>query len=64
MDDPDLHHTAAKLAHMLAFHCVRNSSLEGTPCWCFPKLQDRRLHRCESRQPLWGDCLASGEPHE
>lgn len=36
MDDPDLHHTAAKLAHMLAFHCVRNSSLEALHAGVFP----------------------------
>ena len=36
MDDPDLHHTAAKLAHMLAFHCVRNSSLEELHAGVFP----------------------------
>ncbi len=36
MDDPELHHTAAKLAHMLAFHCVRNSSLEELHAGVFP----------------------------
>ncbi len=36
MADPDLHHTAAKLAHMLAFHCVRNSSLEALHAGVFP----------------------------
>ena len=36
MDDPDLHHTAANLAHMLAFHCVRNSYLEELHTGVFP----------------------------
>ena len=36
MDDPELHHTAAKLAHMFAFHCVRNSSLEELHAGVFP----------------------------
>jgi len=36
MDDPELHHTAAKLAQMLAFHCVRNSSLEELHAGVFP----------------------------
>jgi hypothetical protein len=36
MHDPDLHHTAAKLAHMFAFHCVRNSSLEELHAGIFP----------------------------
>src|SRR6266852_8541728 len=36
MNDPELHHTAAKLAHMLAFHCVRNSSLEELHAGVFP----------------------------
>ena len=36
MDDADLHDTAAKLAHMLAFHCVRNSSLGELHAGVFP----------------------------
>jgi hypothetical protein len=36
MDDADLHDTAAKRAHMLAFHCVRNSSLEQLHAGVFP----------------------------
>src|SRR5215831_13486058 len=36
MPTPDLHHTAAKVATMLAFHCVRNSSLEDLHAGIFP----------------------------
>ncbi len=36
MHDPDLHQTAAKLAKLLAFHCVRNSYLEDLHAGIFP----------------------------
>jgi len=36
MPAPDLHHTAATFATMLAFHCVRNSSLEDLHAGIFP----------------------------
>ena len=36
MSTPDLHHTAATLATMLAFHCVRDSSLEDLHAGIFP----------------------------
>ena len=36
MHDPDLHQTAAKVAKMLAFHCVRNSYLEDLHAGIFP----------------------------
>jgi hypothetical protein len=39
MPTPDLHHTAAKVATMLAFHCVRNSSLEDLHAGIFPSSQ-------------------------
>ncbi len=34
--DPDFHQTAAKLAKLLAFHCVRNSYLEELHGGIFP----------------------------
>jgi hypothetical protein len=37
MPTPDLHHTAAKFATMLAFHCVRNSYLEDLHAGMFPR---------------------------
>jgi hypothetical protein len=39
MDDPHLQQTAAKLAQMLAFHCVRNTSLEDLHAGMFPSSQ-------------------------
>src|SRR5438034_4676115 len=39
MPAPDLHHTAAKVATMLAFHCVRNSYLEDLHAGIFPSSQ-------------------------
>ena len=36
MPTPDLPHTAAKVATMLAFHCVRNSYLEDLHAGIFP----------------------------
>jgi hypothetical protein len=39
MSTPDLHHTAAKVATMLAFHCVRNSYLEDLHAGIFPSSQ-------------------------
>src|SRR5215472_1763739 len=36
MPTPDLHPTAAKVATMLAFHCVRNSYLEDLHAGIFP----------------------------
>jgi hypothetical protein len=36
MQEPDVHHTAAKVANMLAFHCVRNSYLEELHAGIFP----------------------------
>ena len=36
MATPDLHRTAATFATMLAFHCVRNSSLEDLHAGIFP----------------------------
>ena len=39
MPAPDLHHTATKLAQMLAFHCVRNSYLEDLHAGIFPSSQ-------------------------
>ena len=39
MPTPDLHHTAAKGATMLAFHCVRNSYLEDLHAGIFPSSQ-------------------------
>lgn len=36
MHNPDLHDTAAQIANMLAFHCVRNSSLEDLHAGMFP----------------------------
>ena len=36
MATPDLHRTAATFATMLAFHCVRNSSLEDLHAGVFP----------------------------
>lgn len=36
MPTPDFHHTATKLAQMLAFHCVRNSYLEDLHAGIFP----------------------------
>src|SRR6185295_4725252 len=39
MPTPDLHPTAAKVATMLAFHCVRNSSLEDLHAGIFPSSQ-------------------------
>src|SRR5438094_10624966 len=36
MHDSHLQQTAEKLAHMLAFHCVRNSSLEALHAGVFP----------------------------
>jgi hypothetical protein len=33
---PDFHHTAATFATMVAFHCVRNSSLEDLRAGIFP----------------------------
>ena len=39
MPAPDLHHTAAHVATMLAFHCVRNSSLEDLHAGIFPSSQ-------------------------
>src|SRR5712692_7589250 len=36
MHNPDFHHTAAKFATMLAFHCVRNSYLEDLHAGIFP----------------------------
>ena len=36
MPTPDLHHTAATVATMLAFHCVRNSYLEDLHAGIFP----------------------------
>lgn len=39
MHDPDLHQTAAKLAKLLAFHCVRNSYLEELHAGIFPSSQ-------------------------
>lgn len=36
MPTPDFHHTAATFATMLAFHCVRNSSLEDLHAGMFP----------------------------
>jgi hypothetical protein len=56
MPASDLHHTATTLAQMLAFHCVRNSYLE--------ELQDGRLHRCKSHEPLWRDRVEPLGPHQ
>jgi hypothetical protein len=39
MPAPDLHHTAAQVATMLAFYCVRNSSLEDLHAGIFPSSQ-------------------------
>ena len=39
MPAPDLHHTAAHVATMLAFHGVRNSSLEDLHAGIFPRSQ-------------------------
>ena len=39
MPTPDLHPTAAKVATMLAFHCVRNSYLEDLHAGIFPSSQ-------------------------
>src|SRR5215475_3405635 len=39
MSTPDLHPTAAKVATMLAFHCVRNSYLEDLHTGIFPSSQ-------------------------
>jgi len=39
MSTPDLHLTAAKVATMLAFHCVRNSYLEDLHASIFPSSQ-------------------------
>ena len=39
MPIPALHHTAAHVATMLAFHCVRNSSLEDLHAGIFPSSQ-------------------------
>jgi hypothetical protein len=39
MPTPDLHPIAAKVATMLAFHCVRNSSLEDLHAGIFPSSQ-------------------------
>jgi len=39
MPAPDLHHTAAHVATMLAFYCVRNSSLEDLHAGIFPSSQ-------------------------
>ena len=39
MSTPDLHSTATKVATMLAFHCVRNSSLEDLHAGIFPSSQ-------------------------
>lgn len=39
MPTPDVHHTAAKVATMLAFHCVRNSYLEDLHAGIFPSSQ-------------------------
>ena len=39
MSTPDLHPTAAKVATMLAFHCVRNSYLEDLHAGIFPSSQ-------------------------
>jgi hypothetical protein len=39
MPTPDLRPTAAKIATMLAFHCVRNSSLEDLHAGVFPSSQ-------------------------
>jgi hypothetical protein len=36
MPAPDLPHTAATFATLLAFHCVRNSSLEDLHAGIFP----------------------------
>ena len=39
MPTPDWHHTAATVATMLAFHCVRNSYLEDLHAGIFPSSQ-------------------------
>ena len=39
MPTPDLHPTAAKVATMLAFHCVRNSYLEDLHAGIFQSSQ-------------------------
>jgi len=39
MPTPDVHHTAAKVATMLTFHCVRNSCLEDLHAGIFPSSQ-------------------------
>jgi len=39
MYDPQLQETAAKVAKMLAFYCVRNSSLENLHAGVFPSSQ-------------------------
>jgi hypothetical protein len=39
MSTPDLHSTAATVATMLAFHCVRNSYLEDLHAGIFPSSQ-------------------------
>jgi hypothetical protein len=39
MHDPQLQETAAKVAKMLAFYCVRNSSLEDLHAGVFPSSQ-------------------------
>jgi hypothetical protein len=39
MRDPQLQETAAKMAKMLAFYCVRNSSLEDLHAGVFPSSQ-------------------------
>lgn len=39
MDDPQLQETAAKVAKMLAFYCVRNSSLEDLHAGISPSSQ-------------------------
>src|SRR5882762_874807 len=39
MHDPQLQETAAKVAKMLAFYCVRNSSLEHLHVGVFPSSQ-------------------------
>jgi hypothetical protein len=44
MDDPQFHETAAKMAKMLAFYCVRNSSLEDLHAGVFPSSQTGDYH--------------------
>jgi hypothetical protein len=57
MSTPDLHHTAAKVATMLAFHCVRNSYLEDLHAGIFPSSQTGDYTDVKVRQPLWRDRL-------